>query len=380
MELYNQNKDFFDKIFDHFFIYEKNIDENQLNNLLKILYKEKITISELKEFIKIVENEELTNFKVDGKKLNTYLNILEEINNYDLISKILNINPSYLSPLDIEIPIANYDISNNIFDKIKKYSTYINFEENNEITTNEAIVMVYEKIKNINIDKQLLSLYNSVCLLLKSNVIIKSIYKTIPIYEIQLKDIILSHYGFDRANIINYNKIPANLIKNSIYGDEFTFNNILYFEKKHIPIEIIDTMSTIFQYENGIIKLKRFTYYDYKYLKIIAKDSYRAQILLHLIKTFISNKECYDYAIKIGWLINIEFDNILDIKYVTYNELPEKYIYNFIKIVKDVENKFLCFWIDFKYNINYNKFNTIIALASVIFAISGVISMVHDFF
>ena len=153
MELYNQNKDFFDKIFDHFFIYEKNIDENQLNNLLKILYKEKIKISELKEFIKIVENEELTNFKVDGKKLNTYLNILEEINNYDLISKILNINPSYLNPLDIEIPIANYDISNNIFDKIKKYSTYINFEENNEITTNEAIVMVYEKIKNINIDK-----------------------------------------------------------------------------------------------------------------------------------------------------------------------------------------------------------------------------------
>lgn len=116
MELYNQNKDFFDKIFDHFFIYEKNIDENQLNNLLKILYKEKITISELKEFIKIVENEELTNFKVDGKKLNTYLNILEEINNHDLISKILNINPSYLNPLDIEIPIANYDISNNIFE------------------------------------------------------------------------------------------------------------------------------------------------------------------------------------------------------------------------------------------------------------------------
>lgn len=42
MEIYNQNKDFFDKIFDSFFIYEEEkINENQINNLLKILYKKK---------------------------------------------------------------------------------------------------------------------------------------------------------------------------------------------------------------------------------------------------------------------------------------------------------------------------------------------------
>lgn len=65
-------------------------------------------------------------------------------------------------------------------------------------------------------------------------------------------------------------------------------------------------MRTIFQYENGIIKLKRFTYYDYKY--------------------------------QIGRLINIEFDKILDIKYVKCNELPEKYIHNLYNfIVKDIE-------------------------------------------
>ena len=105
--------------------------------------------------------------------------------------------------------------------------------------------------------------------MLKSNIIIKLSYKSFSISEIQLKELILSNYGFDRADIIKYIKLPNKLISKNIYGNEFNFINILDINRAHIPIEIIDTTDFIFKYENGIVKLKRFTNYDYNYLNII---------------------------------------------------------------------------------------------------------------